>query len=96
MTTDQSAKLVIQPDAATATGIIRVQCTGTWTVRGIIRLEQQLKEIVWPAAQYLEFDGSAISALDTSGAWLLHRTVGTLEQQGSKARIIGLRPEFGS
>jgi len=96
MTTDQSAKLVIQPDAATATGTIRVQCTGTWTVRGIVRLERQLKEIVWPAAQDLEFDGSAISALDTSGAWLLHRTVGTLEQQGSKARIIGLRPEFGS
>jgi len=96
MTADQIAKLVIHTDAATATEIIKVRCTGTWTVQGIAQLEQQLKDIAWPVAADLEIDSSAISALDTSGAWLLHRTVSTLEQQGSNVRIIGLRPEFSS
>jgi phospholipid/cholesterol/gamma-HCH transport system permease protein len=96
MTADQIAKLVIQTDAATATEIIKVRCTGTWTVQGIAQLEQQLKDIDWTNAVDMEIDSSAISALDTSGAWLLHRTVSTLEQQGSNVRIIGLRPEFSS
>ena len=95
MTADQSAKLVIQSDAATD-GVIKVRCTGIWTVHGIGQLEQQLKSAVWPAGTDMEIDSSAISALDTSGGWLLHKTVSTLEQQGSKVRIIGLRPEFSS
>jgi phospholipid/cholesterol/gamma-HCH transport system permease protein len=96
MTADQEAKLVIRTDAESAADAAKVHCTGTWTVQGIARLEQQLKDIAWPVAVDLEIDSSAISALDTSGAWLLHRTVSTLEQQGSKVRIIGLRPEFSS
>lgn len=96
MTADHIAKLVIQTDAASATDVVKVRCTGTWTVQGIAQLEQQLKDIAWPVAVGLEIDCSAISALDTSGAWLLHRTISTLEQQGSKVRIIGLRPEFSS
>ena len=96
MTADQIAKLVIHTDAAAATEIIKVRCTGTWTVQGIAQLEQQLQDIAWPVAADLEIDSSSISALDTSGAWLLHRTVSTLEQQGSNVRIIGLRPEFSS
>jgi len=65
-------------------------------VQGIARLEQQLKDIAWPDASDLEIDSSAISSLDTSGAWLLHRTVNELEQHGRNVRIIGLRPEFSS
>ena len=41
-------------------------------------------------------DGSAISALDTAGAWLLHRTMRALEQRGATVRISGLRPEFNT
>jgi phospholipid/cholesterol/gamma-HCH transport system permease protein len=93
MTADQTAKLVIQTDAASA---VKVHCSGAWTVQGIAQLEQQLNDIAWPVAVDMEIDSSAISALDTSGAWLLHRTVNELEQQGSNVRIIGLRPEFSS
>ena len=93
MTTDQIAKLVIQTDATSATEIVKVLCVGAWTVQGIARLEQQLKDIAWPVAIDMEIDCSAISALDTSGAWLLRRTVGALEQQGRSVRIIGLRAE---
>lgn len=65
-------------------------------MQGMTHLEQQLKDIVWPAAADVEIDGSALSALDTAGAWLLHRTVSALEQQGRHVRIIGLRPVFSS
>jgi len=95
MTADQIAKLVFQTDATSASEIVRLHCTGAWTVQGIAQLEQQLKDIAWPAKADLEIDSSAISALDTSGAWLLHRTVKTLEQQGNSVRIIGLRAESG-
>jgi phospholipid/cholesterol/gamma-HCH transport system permease protein len=96
MTADQTAKLVIQTDATSAMGIVKVLCVGVWTVQGIARLEQQLKDIAWPAALDMEIDCSAISALDTSGAWLLRRTARVLEQQGRSVRIIGLRAESSS
>ncbi len=96
MTADQIAKLVIQTDTASAAKAVKVRCTGAWTVQGIAQLEQQLKNMVWPVAGDLEIDSSAISALDTFGAWLLHRTVTALEQQGRSVRIIGLRAESSS
>ena len=42
----------------------------------------------------MSIDVSAISALDTAGAWLLHRTIRALEQRGRNVRTNGLRPEF--
>lgn len=65
-------------------------------MQGIAQLEQQMKDMAWPVAADMEIDSSAISALDTSGAWLLHRTVRALEQQGRSVRIIGLRAESSS
>jgi phospholipid/cholesterol/gamma-HCH transport system permease protein len=96
MTADQIAKLVIQSDATHASKIVKLHCTGAWTVRGIAQLEQELKDMAWPVAVDLEIDSSAISSLDTSGAWLLRMTVSTLEQQGHNVRITGLRTEFSS
>jgi phospholipid/cholesterol/gamma-HCH transport system permease protein len=96
MTADQIAKLVIQPDTASATDAVIVRCTGTWTVQGIAQLEQRLKDIAWPDATNLEIDSSEISSLDTSGAWLLHRTVSELERHGRQVQITGLRSEFST
>jgi phospholipid/cholesterol/gamma-HCH transport system permease protein len=96
MTADQIARLAIETDATSASEIVKLRCTGAWTVQGIAQLEQQLKDISWPAEVDLEIDCSAISALDTSGAWLLHRTVRALEQQGRKVHITGLRAESSS
>jgi phospholipid/cholesterol/gamma-HCH transport system permease protein len=96
MTAEQIAKLEIYMEAASATGAVKVCCTGAWTMQAIAQLELQLNDIAWPSVANLEIDGSAISAMDTSGAWLLHRTVHALEQQGHNVRIHGLRQEFGS
>jgi len=96
MTTEQTAKLEILTDPVNASEIVKVRCSGTWNVQGIAKLDRQMTEMVWPAGANLEIDGSAISALDTSGAWLLLRTIKSLELKGIHARIIGMRPEFGS
>jgi phospholipid/cholesterol/gamma-HCH transport system permease protein len=94
MTTQQIAQLLIEGNPASSTPAFSLRCTGPWTVQGIVPLEQQLETLAWPAASNLVIDGSDISALDTTGAWLLHRTVRTLEQHGKNIRIDGLRPEF--
>jgi phospholipid/cholesterol/gamma-HCH transport system permease protein len=74
--------------------VTTARCTGTWTVRGIVELEHHLEALPWPRAGELAIDASDISALDTSGAWLLHRTARGLRAQGLAVRIEGLRPEF--
>jgi phospholipid/cholesterol/gamma-HCH transport system permease protein len=86
MTTDPIAQLQIQ--AAT------VRCSGVWTVRGIEALEPTLDALAWPAAPQVILEAAGISALDTSGAWLLHRTVRMLQQRGKTVNLQGLQAEF--
>lgn len=96
MTNDLIAQLMIEPDTASAAATVEARCSGAWTVQGIAQIERRLDVISWPSEGDLVFDGSAISALDTAGAWLLHRTVHVLEQRGRNVRISGLRPEFAA
>ncbi len=96
MTDDQIAYLVIETDASSAMVTVNVRCTGAWIVQGIARLEHRLEDVSLLVEKELVIDGAAITALDTSGAWLLHRTVRELEQSGRKVTINGLRPEFSA
>lgn len=57
-----------------------MRCAGHWTLNGIAQLEQQLNTFRWPQHVPLVFDGQAIQAMDTAGAWLLHRTRQALER----------------
>jgi phospholipid/cholesterol/gamma-HCH transport system permease protein len=94
MTAEQIAQLVIETDTASAPNAAEVRCTGPWVMRHIAPLEQRLATLSWPVAGKLIIDGSAISALDTAGAWLLHRTIRALELRGKDIQVRGLRPEF--
>ena len=60
----------------------------------IARLEQQFKLTTWPLTGELILDCTALSAMDTTGAWLLQQTAHSLEQRGHKVTIDGLKPEF--
>jgi phospholipid/cholesterol/gamma-HCH transport system permease protein len=86
MPDDHIAQLLIEASS--------IHCMGGWTVRGITTLERQLTQMDWPSANELVFDCSGITALDTAGAWLLHRTVQDLLQRGKEVKLAGLRPEF--
>lgn len=96
MTDEQIAQLVIESESVSATAAVEVRCAGAWTVQGIARLERRLEVLSWPGEGDLAIDGSAISALDTAGAWLLRRTMRALEQRGRNVRMNGLRPEFSA
>lgn len=94
MADEQIVQLVIKPDTESETGAVEVLCAGAWTMHGVAQLERQLEGPSWTATGNLVIDGSAISTLDTVGAWLLHRTIRALEQRGRNVTMHGLRPEF--
>jgi phospholipid/cholesterol/gamma-HCH transport system permease protein len=71
-----------------------VRCAGAWVLRWIESLERRLAGFPWPGGGELLIDASAVTAMDTSGAWMLHRTIGALQQQGHSVQLRGLRPEF--
>ena len=80
-----------------ATDARDVRCAGAWTVRTIADVEPRLARVPWPSEGEVAIDGSGVSLLDTSGAWLLHRTVRELAAAGVQRRASsGLRPEFAS
>ncbi|MFY9329852.1 MAG: hypothetical protein WAO76_17830 [Georgfuchsia sp.] len=90
MTDEQIAQLVIESESVSATAAVEVRCAGAWTVQGIARLERRLEVLSWPGEGDLAIDGSAISALDTAGAWLLRRTMhSSLRKNCSLCRAAG-------
>jgi phospholipid/cholesterol/gamma-HCH transport system permease protein len=81
------------PEARLRIGTDSIFCTGSWTTGEIASLEHLLRQTRWPAGD-MTFDCSALTALDTSGAYLLLKTVHTLEQQNRTITLSGLKPEY--
>jgi phospholipid/cholesterol/gamma-HCH transport system permease protein len=97
MTSDNVAQLTVGAGPRTgSSATVEVRCAGAWTVHGIAELDRHLDTLSWPEGGEAVVDGSALSALDTSGAWMLHRTLRALEEHGCTVRLQGLRSEFGS
>lgn len=71
-----------------------VQCIGPWTLRHLPDLERELAAVSWPQSSELIWDASHITAMDTGGAVMLHRTVTQLRRQGRHVSVEALRPEF--
>ncbi len=95
MSSDDRAALTVE--SAGADGAARaVVCAGEWTLPASATLDRALAGIPWPQAGELVVDATRVSALDTAGAWLLHRTQRELAGRGCTVRVAGLRPEFAS
>lgn len=62
-------------------------------LKGISSLELRLASLAWPQAKSLQFNVADIVALDTAGAWLLHRTISRLEAGGCTVMLQGLKPQ---
>ena len=69
-------------------------CAGAWVLRAIPQLDRRVAALSFPGDGELVIDAAAVTAMDTSGAWLLHRTIRVLEARGRAVRVQGLRPEF--
>lgn len=72
-----------------------IRCGGAWTLPHGMMLEDMLDGRRWPAGE-LRLECSAVSAMDTAGAWLLARTLRGLKKTGRAVALHGLRPEFAS
>jgi phospholipid/cholesterol/gamma-HCH transport system permease protein len=95
MPSGSSAQLTILPRSPDS-AVSELRCGGVWSVHTIADLEQRLAEAHWPDSGDVVVDGSGITALDTSGAWLLHRTIRQREARGCVVRVQGLRTEFAA
>jgi hypothetical protein len=52
-----------------------IQCEEAWTIPNLAALDHTLQTIQWPVMSELMWGTMKISAMDTGGAVLLHRTV---------------------
>ncbi|MCE9661703.1 MAG: MlaE family lipid ABC transporter permease subunit [Burkholderiales bacterium] len=93
MSTDFGAELTA---ASRSSGSVtsELRCHGNWSVHTVAALERVLTQLRWPESGDAVVDGSGITALDTSGAWLLHRTIAERGARGGKLRLQGFRAEF--
>jgi phospholipid/cholesterol/gamma-HCH transport system permease protein len=70
-----------------------VRCAGAWTSLRLSEVEWQLDALRPPQSGRATFDLHAVTALDTAGAWLLHRSMQGLAQQGVAVSSEGLSPD---
>lgn len=63
-------------------------CAGNWLAPELRGVELQLAHTRWPAGR-LEFNLGEIFALDTAGAWLIHRTLTELEKEDRQVSVLG-------
>jgi phospholipid/cholesterol/gamma-HCH transport system permease protein len=71
-----------------------VRCMGAWVLHAITKLEKRIAARLPSGEGDLVIDAAAVTVMDTSGAWLLNRTIRALEARGRLVRLQGLRPEF--
>lgn len=93
----QTEEHVSEPDVSLdGAGVLR--CTGPWTIPHLARVEARLADLVPPAggsaAGPLVYDAGGITAMDTGGAWLLHRSLAALRAGGRDVALQGLPPRF--
>ena len=81
-------------DIQSGTTPLELRCAGAWVLRAIAELEPRLASLPSSGKGQLTLDASAVTAMDTSGAWLLQRTLRALRKQGRSVQLRGLRPEF--
>jgi phospholipid/cholesterol/gamma-HCH transport system permease protein len=70
-------------------------CSNLWTVSGIGPLRTLLDELRLPQDDVVSINGSAITAMDTAGAWLMLQIRERLETAGRQVVLDAFRPEHG-
>ena len=71
-----------------------IRCAGDWRVGRLGPIESRLEELRPPGVPEMTFDVAGISSLDTSGAWLLRRTIDRLRAAGRSVALKGASREL--
>ena len=75
---------------------IIVRAGGEWLIDHASLLDPQCKEAAEFRGKTVDIDLSAITKMDTLGAWLVHRTRKQLEERRSTVHLSGLQVEFNA
>jgi phospholipid/cholesterol/gamma-HCH transport system permease protein len=86
----QRITMVEQARVELDAGSARLRCAGPWTAASLVEVERSLPGMRWPDGA-IELDLGEVSALDITGAWLIHRTTRALGEQGHDVRLTGVR-----
>jgi phospholipid/cholesterol/gamma-HCH transport system permease protein len=88
------ASLSVTPAAIADPTSQRLALSGSWTARGIGAGEPGRDVPSGGTQSALVIDGSRIEALDSAGAWILHKLLQRLRDEGSTLEMQGLRADF--
>ena len=69
---------------------------GRWTATGLGNVPSQVDLLDITRNTTVLANGSSIAAMDTAGAWVLHRMLLRLRHEGIGVRVDGLRPEIAT
>lgn len=83
-------------------GGLRAELSGRWVVANVAGLERALDALPGEAGKggamvdgrALEIDLTAVEAIDTVGAWLVHRTAARWQRAGGAPRITGVNADY--
>ncbi len=70
-----------------------IALSGSWTARSIGGIEHQSESVHASAGTGVVADGARIEALDTAGAWMLHKLLARLRDAGVVVTVRGLSAE---
>ena len=76
-------------DRGTAGGITRLTARGAWTIDNVARLENDVDAATQEPSGRVVVDLSAVSPIDTAGAWLIHRLRAGLAGAGAAVELVG-------
>ena len=80
-------------DIAERDGILSISATGAWETARLAGVDRGLRAATSGRARSVRIDLSHVEALDTAGAWLLHRTLKALHAQNVATEITGAKPD---
>jgi phospholipid/cholesterol/gamma-HCH transport system permease protein len=94
MAADHALQAEAAVDLDAQAGLLRSM--GAWTLPQIRRIEQSLRQLDRALPAALRWDLSAMTSLDTAGAWLIHRAERAWRSQGRHVELEGLSAEHAA
>ena len=73
-------------------GLRLVRAGGRWSIGEAGYLNAQLQGLDVPSGEAVRVDAGDITVMDTAGAWVLHRTIRTLREQGLTVEVANAKP----
>ncbi len=74
----------------------RIVLGGEWTIAAAAGIDRALKALPAAPDRRVTIDMAQVSALDTTGAWLVWRTISALKEQGIEAELVAAKPAHSS